>query len=184
MHPESLYFTRALLAGIAVFAVGCRTSTPPDPTKIKVLDPTISVASSSNLLNLFHQLNQVYTDSFGSTVAKIAPEEKSLLGMLGNKANAKGEIAKDHKLFSDAVATANQALINLSNSTSTNVDPMEHDKYAAYYTAIGEDISAHGEEYQAFLNYESKPTDDNRIAILNAARIAQGKDLAYTTVKR
>jgi len=175
----------ALLAGFAVLAVGCASNAAPDTSKVAVLDPTQSVASSGNLLDLYKKHDTVYENDMGALIKKAAPEEKALFQKMKDPSpNVKDELAKDHKLFSDGVETAKQTLIDLSNSTSTNVDPMEHDKYVAYYSAIGELVTARKDLYQDFLDYEQKPDNEKRLAIVQQASVLQGKELAYTEKKR
>jgi hypothetical protein len=136
------------------------------------------------LLDLYHQLDKVYADGFAATATKLASDEKILADKIGKKEDVKAMLAKDHKAFTDGIAVANNTLVTLSNSTTAKVDPMEHDKYSAYYTAIGESISARRDEYQSFLSFEEKPNDDRRRAVLNAAKVVQGKDLSYAMLKR
>ena len=174
-----------LLAGLAVVLAGCGSNAAPDTSKVAVLNPAQSVASSDNLLSLYKKLDDVYESDMGAAIKQTEPEEKSIVDKLkAGPANLKDQLAKDHKMFAGGVDAAKQTLIHLSNSTSTDVDPMEHDKYVAYYAALGELVTARQSEYQAFLDYEQKPDDDRRQAVIQAATVLQGKELAYTSKKR
>lgn len=177
-------FTSLLCIAIVISGCGASSSAPPDLSKIATLDPAISSASSNSLLDLFHKLNDVYEAGMIPTIKKIEPEEKSLVAKLKDGKDVKAQLAKDHKLFEEGIEAAKQTMMDLSNSTSTAVDPMEHDKYVAYYTSLGEILTARQDEYEEFLAYEAKPTDANRMAVLDTVRIATGKELSYKMLKR
>jgi len=177
--------TIATLAGLAAIVCGCNSNAAPDPQKVKVLDTTMSTASSNNLLLLDAKLDAVYDQDMADVKAKVEPEEKKLIAALqSSKPDVKGLLEKDHDLFSKAADDMKQGTIDLSNATSPNVDPMEHDKYIAYYTAIGEALTARHDLYQDILDYEAKPDDKLRLAILDQELVVQGKELAYTEKKR
>ena len=175
----------ACVTCFAVLLAGCGSNSAPDTSKVAVLDPTKTSATSSSLLDAETRLNKVYDTDMSGIANQIEPGSKALVDKLTpGPADVKSQLAKDHKMFTDGIDAAKKALTNLSGATSNNVDAMEHDKYVNYYTAVGELITAQRDEYQAFLDYEAKPNDKTRLAILGAARVARGKELAYTTVKR
>ena len=170
---------------LLVVAIGCVSSSTQDVSKVQVLDATRSTAASSNLLDLDSKLDDVYTTQMANIKAKVVPEEKKLIDILQSaKPNAKSLLAKDHSLFQKALEDCKDGMIALSSSTSTNVDPMEHDKYIAYFTAIGEVMSSRRDLYQDILDYEQHPDEQHRLVILDQARVVQGKELTYTEKKR
>lgn len=173
------------LAALAAIVCGCNSNAAPDTTKVQVLDPNQSTAASSNLLQQYEKLNGVYDQDMADIKSKTEPEEKKIEDLLqSSKPNAKDLLAKDHDLFQKSVDGMKQALVDLSGSTSSDIDPMEHDKYIAYYTAIGEVFSSRQALYQDILDYAAKPDDQKRIAILDQARVVLGKEQVYAEKKR
>jgi hypothetical protein len=171
-----------LLAGLAIIAIGC-TSNRPDPIETvqsaPVLDPNAKAAPSQTLRDFCAKFDAVFDSDMAPTDAKIAPVAKTLLSSIEKKADTKALITKNRKLLVEGIEAAKQALINLSRSTSHGVDPLEHDKYVAYYTAVGERMGTRRDEYQAFLDYGAEPSEDNRIAVLESAQNVAAMDAKH-----
>ena len=177
-------FTRpAFLAtfALALLAIGCSG----DPTSTATTSGTAAQTqvAAPPLMDLVDRIQAAYDNNFKSIDPKVAPVEKAILDGLKKGADVKPLLTKNHQLFTDSVEGAKQATLDISNSTTNEVSVKDHEAYVAFFTALGARATARSNEYKAFLDYEAKPNDDNKKAVLTAATAVKTADDYYADIK-
>lgn len=169
----------ASLLAFGVFLGGCKDDMAYAEAQAP---PTTDPAKLQAGIN---KLDDVYVGSFGSKYSEqITPSELSVGAALykGDPSSAVALIAKDRRLYTDAMAATKSCLVDLSKNTVI-VNPTDHDTYANFYNAEGDRLNSKAAEYKAFLALEPNASKAEIASVLDLVADARIKEFAAKKLK-
>lgn len=173
----------ALVSTLGLLAIGCSSDSASKevPAASETTVATPPKADVQPLSVLVAKFDDVWAKGMGDSDSKFGPLAKSVVRM--KTADAAAAITKNKELLARVIAQSQQAALDLSTSTGSNVSVQDHDAYVAYFTAVSQRIGSRKAAAQSMLDLARLKTEASLTATRDAVRFMDEADSTYKQLK-